>query len=183
MLTSAHLFAICPHARPVLWAELTRQVADSGQQHAEGPAPVDQVTGRQVVVMVCTCGRATCPGGEPDIAPGQGAGNAGPFMPMSGPRYQLADPGVVPRRSATTAGGRVKPTVTPLPRRRRGKPRLQATLWLEGEIGKLADMNDYDQLYQEWLRRYTAEVGQAPMDTWRSFHNTAAACIRRILSR
>ncbi|MFN8469788.1 MAG: hypothetical protein U0X20_29800 [Caldilineaceae bacterium] len=71
--------------------------------------------------------------------------------------------------------------MTPLPRRRRGKPRLQATMWLEGEIGKLADMNDYDRLYQEWLRRYTAEIGQAPMDTWRSFHNTAAACIRRIL--
>ena len=105
------------------------------------------------------------------------------ISPGFNPRYRLADASAAPRRPGSTAGGRVKPAGTQPPRRRRGKPRLQTTVWLEGEIGKLANLYDYDHLYQEWLRRYTAEIGQAPVDTWRSFHNTAAACIRRILGQ
>lgn len=104
------------------------------------------------------------------------------ISPGFNPRYRLADPGAAPRRRGST-GGRVKTSGTQPPRRRRGKPRLQTTVWLQGEIGGLANLYDYDHLYQEWLRRYTAEIGQAPVDTWRSFHNTAAACIRRLLGQ
>ncbi|MFN8464567.1 MAG: hypothetical protein U0X20_03415 [Caldilineaceae bacterium] len=203
MVPTAHFFTACPHARLVRGDDLTCQVAEKGLREVVAPGII-----QQLFVVVCTRGPEPCiTGTSPDTAGDTAAGSlpdtsAGPppgspaetppsvststppgtlISPGFNPRFRLADPSAAPHRPSSTKDGRVKPGSTPPRRRRRGKPRLQTTLWLEGEIGKLANLYDYDHLYQEWLRRYTAEVGQAPVDTWRSFHNTAAACIRRIL--
>lgn len=197
MVPTAQFFTVCPHARLVRGDDLTCQVAEHGLREMVAPGMI-----QQLYVLVCTrgsleCAPACAPACDADSSPGTPAGPPpgspaasppiGPptpsVSPGFNPHYRLVDPTAAPRGPDRTANGRLKPAVTPPPRRRRGKPRLQTTMWLEREIGKLPDMHDYEQLYQEWLRRYTAEVGQAPIDTRRSFHNTAAACIRRLLGQ
>ena len=61
-----------------------------------------------------------------------------------------------------------------------GAPPLACNVWLEQEIRKLPDKDDFNHLYEEWLARYRALKGTSPADPRSSFRAAGKTIIRRL---
>lgn len=117
-------------------------------------------------------------------------------MPAGKPKQPNAKPGskkTGPKKTASKktgpkpagrkdAGRRLDTQVRSIqPPSRGGAPLSPTTRWLENEMRKLRDLEDYRVLYDYWLKRYWRSKGQFPRDPKRAFEQAAAGCMNRIL--
>lgn len=61
-----------------------------------------------------------------------------------------------------------------------GAPPLSCNVWLEQEIRRLPDKDDFNHLYSEWLERYQALKGTPPADPRSSFRAAGKTIVKRL---
>lgn len=102
---------------------------------------------------------------DSDAAPGAGAA-----APIEGSSDAGAD------AASASSGSR---------RRRPGAPMLKSTIWLEGILEQVTDLDAFDisDLYTPWALKYAEDEGDLPRNTWSSFKQAVEVCKQRIKRR